>query len=183
MSEQLATSIDVLDFWWNAGPQKWFASSKEFDAEIAERFLPTIEAAKEGKLSSWTATADGALALIILLDQFTRNVYRGSARAFDADPTAREIADKAVRAGFDKAFPKEVRAFFYLPFEHAEDIDLQERSVDLFRALGDQGFYTYALEHMDVIRRFGRFPHRNAVLGRDTTAAEQAFLDSGGFSA
>ncbi|NVK34695.1 MAG: DUF924 domain-containing protein [Rhodobacteraceae bacterium] len=183
MSDQVVNPVDVLDFWWQAGPSKWFASSDDFDAQIAERFLPSIEAAKEGRLDDWSETPHGALALIILLDQFTRNVYRGSARAFDADPLARSHADKAVNQGFDKAFPIDSRAFFYLPFEHAEDIALQERSVDLFRVLGNREFYTYALEHMDVIRRFGRFPHRNKVMDRKSTDEEIRFLENGGFSA
>ena len=183
MSETLANPIDVLDFWWQAGSSKWFARNDEFDRTIRERFLTTIEAAQAGELDAWAETAHGALALILLLDQFTRNVFRNDRRAFTADPQALSIAKKSVAMGYDKAFPKDVRAFFYFPFEHAEDMDAQQVSVDLFRKTGDRDFHLYALIHLDVIRRFGRFPHRNAVLGRETTPEEQAFLDDGGFSA
>ncbi|MFD1697654.1 DUF924 family protein [Roseibium aestuarii] len=179
----LPTRQDVLDFWWQAGPAKWFARDDAFDAEIRERFLALMEAAARGDLAEWEGTADGALALLILLDQFPRNVYRQDARAFATDPEALRIARQSVDRGFDRSFPKEARSFFYLPFEHAEDMAAQERSVDLFRRLGQETTYLYALIHMDVIRRFGRFPHRNAVLGRQTTEAEAAFLADGGFSA
>ncbi len=183
MSETLANPIDVLDFWWQAGASKWFARDDNFDRKIRERFLTTIEAAQKGELDAWADTAHGSLALILLLDQFTRNVFRNDARAFEADARALDHARRAVAAGYDKAFPKDARAFFYLPFEHAEDMDAQQESVDLFRKTGDREYHLYALIHLDVIRRFGRFPHRNAVLGRVTTPEEQAFLDDGGFSA
>ncbi len=174
---------DVLDFWWQAGSEKWFAGGETFDAACRDRFLPAIEAARSGDLVDWTETADGSLALLLLLDQMPRNVYRGSPDAFAADAMAVTVAEKAIERGFDRAFPKEVRFFFYLPFEHSEDMAQQERAIDLMRPLGDQQLYLYALIHMDVIRRFGRFPHRNEVLGRDTTDAEKAFLEDGGFSA
>lgn len=183
MTDERISPLDVLDFWWQAGPAKWFARDDGFDAGIRERFMAAVEAAKAGRLDTWEATPHGALALLILLDQFTRNLFRNDPRAFEADPKALGIADRAVSAGFDKAFPPSVRVFFYLPFEHAEDMAAQERSVDLCRALNNEQFYLYALIHLDVIRRFGRFPHRNKVLGRETTPEEQAFLDSGGFSA
>lgn len=183
MSDALPTAVEVLDFWWNAGASKWFAQDDAFDAGCRSRFGDAIEAAKNGALDSWSETPHGALAVILLLDQFTRNVFRGEAEAFAADAQAVDVAEKAIANGFDRAFPKEVRIFFYLPFEHAEDMALQERAVDLCRSLGDMQFYHYALIHMDVIRRFGRFPHRNQVLGRDSTEAEKAFLADGGFSA
>lgn len=183
MNDGVVSPLDVLDFWWQAGAAKWFAQNDDFDTLCRDTFLPTIEAAKAGHLDAWAETPAGALALIIVLDQFTRNVFRGQAAAFEADGKAVAVADKAVELGYDRAFPKEVRVFFYLPFEHAEDMAYQEKSVDLCRGLGDMQYYHYALIHMDVIRRFGRFPHRNAVLGRDTSEAERAFLASGGFSA
>lgn len=145
--------------------------------------MDAIEAAQEGDLDGWAETPHGSLALIILLDQFTRNVYREDPRSFAADAKAVAIATSAVDKGFDKAFPMDGRAFFYLPFEHAEDMELQQKSVDLFRRLNDDSYYMYALAHMDVIRRFGRFPHRNKILWRETTPEEQAYLDDGGFSA
>jgi len=183
MSEQTLSPLDVLDFWWQAGAEKWFARDDKFDKRCKERFLPAIEAAASGDLDSWSETADGALALLLLLDQLPRNVYRGTPEAFKADGKAVQIAEKVLERGFDRAFPKDVRGFFYLPFEHSEDMAHQERSVDLCRLLGDMELYHYALIHMDVIRRFGRFPHRNAVLGRPSTPAEVAYLESGGFSA
>ena len=136
-----------------------------------------------GRLDHWADTADGALALLILLDQMTRNIYRGTPEAFSADAKAVSIAEAALERGFDRAFPKDVRVFFYLPFEHSEDMSHQERCVDLCRRLGNTDFYHYALIHMDVIRRFGRFPHRNKILKRASTPEEIAYLDDGGFSA
>ena len=178
----VVSADDVLAFWRAAGPKKWFTKSAAFDAEIAARFLPTYEAAADGKLLGWEASADGALALLIVLDQFPRNMFRGSARAFAADTIAREIADRAIARGFDQKVKSEERSFFYLPFEHSEKLADQERCVALARATGDADTLKWAELHADIIRRFGRFPHRNAVLGRATTAAEQEFLDSGGFS-
>jgi len=183
MENDLPTPIDVLDFWWEAGEAKWFSGDEEFDVRCRNAFLPAVEAAQRGLLDSWKASPDGALALILLLDQLTRNVYRGSAKAFEADAKALEVARHALEMGFDKAFPKSVRVFFYLPYEHSETMADQELAVDLCRALGEMSYYHYALIHMDVIRRFGRFPHRNAVLGRKSTDAEIAFLENGGFSA
>jgi uncharacterized protein (DUF924 family) len=182
-SPTAANPIDVLDFWWQAGPEKWFARSEAFDTAIRERFLTLMEAARAGDLDDWAGTPHGALALLILTDQFPRNVFRNDPRAFAADSKAVELADLALDRGFDRAFPKAVRVFFYLPYEHAEDIGLQEKAVDLCRRTGEQAYFHYALLHMDVIRRFGRFPHRNAVLGRATTDAEAAYLADGGFSA
>lgn len=176
-------TIEILDFWWTAGPAKWFVRDDGFDAKIRETFAPLVEQAREGALDDWAQTPHGALALLILLDQFPRNLFRGDALAFASDERARRVARAAVDAGFDRTFPKEARPFFYLPFEHSEDMSDQERSVDLFRRHGDQEAYLYALIHLDVIRRFGRFPHRNSALGRETTAAEAAYLEDGGFSA
>jgi uncharacterized protein (DUF924 family) len=176
-------ATDILDFWWMAGPPRWFARSDAFDEEIRDRFGALVAAAREGELDDWAEAPHGALALLLLLDQFPRNIYRGDPLAFASDARARTIAGKAVEAGFDRVFPKQARPFFYLPFEHAEEMAAQERSVDLFRRHGEQEAYLYALIHLDVIRRFGRFPHRNAVLGRVSSDAEKAFLADGGFSA
>lgn len=183
MAEGKPDALDVLDFWWLAGPEKWFARDDQFDASIRERFGDLIGVAASGDLAEWEETPHGTLALLLLLDQFPRNIFRGSAQAFEHDGEALRLAVLAVDRGYDRAFPKAARVFFYLPFEHAEDMQAQERSVDLCRRLGDQTFYHYALLHMDVIRRFGRFPHRNDVLGRKTTEAEAAYLEDGGFSA
>jgi uncharacterized protein (DUF924 family) len=173
---------DILDFWLAAGPDRWFAKDTAFDADIRARFLAAHEAAARGDLDGWEATREGALALLILLDQFSRNLHRGSAQTFAADPKARGIAERALARGFDAQTPMPLRQFFYLPFMHSEDLADQERSLALYRALGDAGLLAYAEDHADIIRRFGRFPHRNIVLGRATTEAEQAFLDAGGFA-
>jgi len=173
---------DVLRFWRAAGPDRWYAKDDAFDAAIREQFLPTYEAAAAGRLDDWEASAEGALALVIVLDQFARNMFRNDARTFAADPVARAVADRAIARGYDRQFEPRERQFFYLPFEHCETLANQERCIALFRALGDAEMVKWAEHHADIIRRFGRFPHRNAVLGRATTPAEQAFLDGGGFS-
>lgn len=176
-ASQLATAADVVSFWREAGPEAWFKKDEAFDARIRERFLSTYEAAADGKLSAWESHAEGALALLILLDQFPRNMFRGQARMFETDPMARAIAAGALVRGFDAEMPQDMRSFFYLPFEHSESLKDQERSVALFKATGDAELLKWAEIHADIIRRFGRFPHRNAVLGRATTPEEQAFLD------
>ncbi len=177
----IASSQAVLAFWRDAGYDKWFTRNDDFDREIRERFLATHEAAALGRLADWEASAEGALALMILLDQFPRNMFRGTARAFATDKLAREIATRALDKGFDRDTPAKLRSFFYLPFEHSEDLADQERSLALYRALGDENNMKDADIHADIIRKFGRFPHRNEILGRQTTAEEQAFLDGGGF--
>ena len=178
----IATAADVLAFWRAAGEKKWFAKNDAFDAEIKARFLDTYEAAAKGALSDWEATPEAALALTIVLDQFPRNMFRRDARAFAADATARAIADRALARGFDQQVPDNERLFFYLPFEHSESMADQERCCALFGALGNADLLHWAELHADIIRRFGRFPHRNAVLGRTTTPEEKAYLDDNGFS-
>jgi uncharacterized protein (DUF924 family) len=178
----VATPDEVLAFWRSAGPKTWFAKDEAFDAEIKARFLPTYEAAARGALTDWDATPEGALALLIVLDQFPRNMFRNDARAFAADAMARRGADRALARGFDQRVAADERLFFYLPFEHSESLVEQERACDLVRALGDPDLLRWAELHADIIRRFGRFPHRNAVLGRVSTPTEQAFLDQGGFA-
>jgi uncharacterized protein (DUF924 family) len=173
---------EVLAFWRAAGPAKWFAKDAAFDAEIRARFLGLHEAAAARLLGSWEATPEGACALVIVLDQFARNMFRDSARAFAADPIAREVTQRALARGFDMQVPQGERPFFYLPLMHAENLADQERSVALYRALGAAENTKYAEIHRDIIRRFGRFPHRSAALGRTTTPEEQAFLDGGGFA-
>jgi uncharacterized protein (DUF924 family) len=173
---------NIVTFWREAGSKAWFEKNDAFDEEIRRRFLKTHEAAAEGRLTDWETSAEGALALLILLDQFPRNMFRGSARMFGSDPMARAIAAGAIVRGFDAQVSKEMRGFFYLPFEHSEDIADQARSVAFYKAIDDADGLKWAELHADIIRRFGRFPHRNAALGRATTPEEQAFLDSGGFS-
>ena len=168
----------VFAFWRAAGSGKWFDTDDAFDSEIRTRFLGTYEAAASGALNSWEATPEGALALVLLLDQFPRNMFR----AFAADPLARAVADRAIARGFDERVPRSEQLFFYLPFEHSEDPADQERSVALCRNSGDADALKWAELHADVIRRFGRFPHRNPILGRASTPDEEAFLASGGFA-
>jgi uncharacterized protein (DUF924 family) len=181
-STALATASEIVAFWREAGPKRWFEKDASFDDQIRRRFLPTHEAAAAGKLADWEDTAEGALALLILLDQFPRNMFRDQARAFATDPLARAIAASALVRGFDSQAPGGMRKFFLLPFEHSEDLADQERCVALNRAAGDADGLKWAEIHADIIRRFGRFPHRNATLGRITTPEEQAFLDGGGFA-
>jgi uncharacterized protein (DUF924 family) len=173
---------DVLSFWRAAGPDKWFKKDTAFDDDIRRRFLATYEAAATNGLAAWEATAEGALALTVVLDQFPRNMFRGSARAFAADALARAVAERALARGFDQAVAPGERQFLYLPFEHSETMADQERCCALFRATGDANLVKWAEAHADIIRRFGRFPHRNTALGRATTPQEQAFLDDGGFA-
>ncbi|MSP46479.1 MAG: DUF924 domain-containing protein [Xanthobacteraceae bacterium] len=172
----------VLAFWREAGPEKWFKKDTAFDDAIRARFLETYEAAAAGRLADWEQTPDGALALTIVLDQFPRNMFRGSPRTFVADPMARTVAGRALARGFDLQTAIPDRQFFYLPFEHSETLADQERCCALFRATGDAELLKWAEQHANIVRRFGRFPHRNAVLVRATTPEEQSFLDGGGFS-
>ena len=177
----VASAAEVVSFWREAGPNRWFNKDAAFDKETHERFLATYEAAATGKLSDWEQSAQGALALLILLDQFPRNIFRGEERAFATDPLARAVAAGAIVRGFD-AGCQELRGFFYLPFEHSEDLADQERGIAFNKAGGDTEDLKWAEIYADIIRRFGRFPHRNAALGRATTPEEQKFLDDGGFS-
>lgn len=172
---------DVVAFWLDAGPQQWFSKSAAFDATFRERFEDAHMAAAARQLDAWLDDSTGALALMILLDQFPRNAYRGTAHMFATDPLAQYFADRAIAAGHDLAVDGRLRQFFYLPFEHAESLVAQNRCVTLMEPL-DADSMRWAVLHRDIIKRFGRFPHRNAALGRQTSQAEQEFLDSGGFS-
>jgi uncharacterized protein (DUF924 family) len=177
----LASPEDVIEFWLAAGHDKWFNQNEAFDAEIRARFARTHAEAAAGNLSDWETTPRGAAALIILLDQFSRNMFRGDARTYAADATARAVADRAIARGFDMQLSDTLRYFCYMPFMHSEALADLERCIDLFRGLGDAEGMKYAEHHADIVRRFGRFPHRNALLGRTTTPEEQAYLDGGGF--
>jgi uncharacterized protein (DUF924 family) len=179
--EKIVAPEDVLAFWREAGPDKWFKKDDALDAAIRERFLATYEAAAAGKLSAWESTAEGALALAIVLDQFPRNMFRGEARIYAADALARAVANRALKRGYDQDVPQAERGFFFLPFMHSEDLVDQDRCVELYRA-ADSDDLKWAIQHRDIVRRFGRFPHRNAMLGRATTPEEQTFLDGGGFA-
>jgi len=179
---------DILDFWFADGPDEhrlaWFKRDDGFDAEIRARFGGLVAPAREGALDSWAATPEGALALLVVLDQFPRNLSRGSSEAFASDARALQIAQRIVLAErMDVALTPTQRVFLYLPFEHAESLAAQDVSVALFEGLRDQpnhaapkGTIEYAWAHRAVIARFGRFPHRNAVLGRTSTGEEVAYL-------
>jgi len=176
------SAAEVATFWTEAGPSSWFRKDDAFDAEFRRRFLPAHEAAAQGLLRHWQHSADGSLALLVLLDQFPRNSFRGSARAFATDALARTIAAHALVLRHDQAMRDErLRNFFYLPFMHSEWLPDQQRAVQLCQQLGEDTA-RHARIHHDIVARFGRFPHRNALLGRRTTAEEQAFLDEGGFA-
>ena len=173
-------SEDIISFWRDAGPEKWFAKDDAFDAEIRARFLDAHHAAARREHEGLMEDAEGALALILLLDQVPRNVFRDSGHAFATDPLARHYAERAIAAGFDRAVDPMLRIFVYLPLEHSESLADQDRCVALVEAMGDAEYLKYAEAHRDVIRRFGRFPHRNRALGRVNTPEEQAWLDAGG---
>ncbi len=178
--------MDIIGFWQAAGPTKWFSKDSRFDDAIRLKFEPVHHRAARGEYDAWLATAEGCLALLILLDQFPRNLFRGSPHAFATDALARRIARRAVQADFDQEVDPALRPFFYLPFEHSEDPADQDLSVTLTQAhrdaTGDEETLKWAIVHRDIIARFGRFPHRNRALGRETTPEEQAFLDDGGFA-
>lgn len=174
---------DILRFWFvESGKRKWFRGGPAFDAEIRARFSGHHFAASAGLLDHWRAAPGPALALLIILDQFSRNIFRRDARAFASDPYARLIADGVIARRFDKIARLEARAFFYLPFMHSETLADQHRSLALFKAtMPGSTNLPYATHHAEIIERFGRFPHRNEVLGRRSTAAETAYLKHGGF--
>lgn len=174
-------ALSVTKFWREAGEDAWFEKNDAFDADFRNRFLDLHYAAARREHDQWSNHAEGSLALMILLDQFPRNCFRGTGHMFATDPLAKHFAQKAVAARHDLALEPEVRVFLYLPFEHSEDLADQDISIELHTARAEFNL-KYALEHRDIIQRFGRFPHRNRMLGRETTVQEQAFLDEGGFS-
>lgn len=183
----------VLDFWFGEDPlketdnmERWFSKNRAFDESIRASFEAMVSDAAKGAFDDWSKTARGSLALVILLDQFPRNIYRDDPRSFENDQQARRIAEMALDRGFDQQLNAMERCFLYLPLEHSEDIHAQDRSVALFTELAATALpeeskaiaeaFEYAIRHRDVIQQFGRFPHRNEVLGRDNTKAEAAFL-------
>ena len=176
------TSQTVLEFWVQAGPKKWWKKDEGFDAEIARRFGGTHVEAANRLREDWLQTPDATLALIIVLDQFSRNLFRNSPNAFAQDEYCRSIVKSAMEAGTDRLTHEDINEFFYLPLMHSEDISDQKLCLSEMERLGKEGNVKAAKEHLDIIEKFGRFPHRNAVLGRRTTVEEQAFLDAGGFS-
>jgi uncharacterized protein (DUF924 family) len=174
-------ALSVTKFWRDAGPDAWFEKNDAFDAAFRESFLDLHYAAARRECDDWSDHAEGSLALMILLDQFPRNCFRGTGHMFATDPLARHFAGKAIAAGHDMALDAEIRVFLYLPYEHSERLADQMESMRLMTATAED-YVKYAVEHRDIIERFGRFPHRNRMLGRETTPEEQAFLDEGGFA-
>jgi uncharacterized protein (DUF924 family) len=173
---------DILAFWRGAGPDRWYTRDDDFDAGVRGRYLGLWQIAMAGELASWEASDDGALALVIVLDQFPRNMFRGSAETYASDTLARDVARRAIDRSVDTRIDPNLREFLYLPFMHSEELADQIRCAELLRQAGLADNAKWAEHHADIIRRFGRFPHRNGILGRATTPDEQAFLDEGGFS-
>jgi len=173
---------DILSFWRDAGEERWYRKDAAFDEAIRARYLEVWEQASAGKLSSWETSDEGALALVIVLDQFPRNMFRDDTKTYCSDALAREVASRAIARGADSRVDAALREFFYLPFMHSEYLPDQEHCLELARSYGEEEFARDAEQHAEIICRFGRFPHRNAIMGRSTTAQEQAFLDAGGFA-
>ncbi|GHA41318.1 hypothetical protein GCM10008927_02070 [Amylibacter ulvae] len=177
---------EIIDFWVNeVGPDGWYIADENVDAQIKERFMADYDLAASGKLEEWEKTATGTLAIIILLDQFARNMFRGRPESFDADPLARDVAGRAIRKDFDQEIDEPLRQFFYMPFMHSENLGDQTIAVKLFKKrtsdVGNNQIHAQA--HREIIHKFGRFPFRNNALGRESTAEETAFMDKGGYRA
>jgi uncharacterized protein (DUF924 family) len=181
-----AIAADVVGYWRHAGPSKWFKKSSTFDDALRLRFEPVHHAAARGEYADWERTSEGALALALLFDQIPRNLYRNSAHAFATDPLARTICDRALDRALEREIEPALQVFLYMPFMHSEDLADQDRSVILFEKhdveTGDIASLKAAVTHREIIRRFGRFPHRNPIFGRTSTPEEQAFLEEGGFA-
>lgn len=170
---------DVLDFWFAPEHETlWFRSTPQFDARVRARFAPLWQAARAGRLAGWEQTPQGALALVILLDQMPLNMFRGEAKSFASEAQAREVARRAVARGFAQPLTDAGKAFLYMPFMHSEKEADQDTSVALYEAAGLHDNLKFARHHRDIVRRFGRFPHRNAILGRASTPEEEAWLAS-----
>jgi len=186
MRGRLTQQQDILDFWFLAEThqdygktrKEWFEKNDVFDGKIRQAFLTVFEEAEAGRLLSWAESAEGGLALILLFDQFSRNMFRGEARSFETDGKAREIARHMIDRGFYEGLSDLQKQFAALPFEHSEDMEDQEISMTLFNKLGNAELIRYAQAHYDIVEKFGRFPHRNKVLGRDSSEAEITFLQT-----
>jgi uncharacterized protein (DUF924 family) len=176
------TADDVIDYWLAAGEERWFFKNPAFDGALSTRFKSALADARNGAFDHWAETPQGSLGLVILLDQLSRNIHRGTPLAFAADRKALALSKSVIAKGFDHRFPPPLALWFYMPFEHAEDMDAQMRCVALFTTRGPLEMIHYASFHRDIIARFGRFPHRNAILGRASRPEELAFLAAGGFA-
>jgi uncharacterized protein (DUF924 family) len=169
----------VLDFWFSAtAASRWFRSTEAFDTDIRRRFSTTWEAARAGRLNAWGQSARGCLALVVVLDQLPLNMFRGQPASFATEAQARAVAERAIAQGWDQQLDDRGKQFLYLPFMHSEHLADQDRSVALFEAAGLRDNLRWARHHREIVRRFGRFPHRNAILGRTSTTDEQAWLAS-----
>ena len=170
---------EIVTFWFSEPVKKlWFNSTPEFDAELQQKYLHLVERAEQGALDDWAEQAHGALALVIILDQFPLNIFRQHPRSFATEAKARQIADRAIDNGLDQFLSGEQKAFLYLPFMHSENLHDQDKSVELFEKSGLTENLRYAEHHRELIRRFGRFPHRNQILNRESTAEETEYLNS-----
>ena len=172
---------EVMAFWLAAGAQKWFAKDAAFDREVRARGGALHERAARGELLEWEASESGALGLVLLLDQFSRNLHRGTPRAFAQDGLALALARRAIFREVDRRLPEERRLWLYMPFMHSEDVLAQRCGLAYFRRLGHGETLRHAVEHAQIVERFGRFPHRNEILGRESSPAELAYLEEGGF--
>jgi uncharacterized protein (DUF924 family) len=172
----------IVDFWTLAGPERWFNRDAAFDGALSVKFGDALRQARHGAFDHWDETPEGALGLVILLDQVSRNINRGSPMAFAGDAKALALAKASVSRGYHQKLIPPLARWLIMPFEHAEDLDAQHRAVALFGTMGLAEMVYYAQIHLDIIARFGRFPHRNPVLGRKSTAAEISFLQAGGFA-
>jgi uncharacterized protein (DUF924 family) len=179
--DRLATPDEVIAFWREAGPDRWFAKDESFDQACRDRFMATYEAAARGDLNEWELSPEGALAVVLILDQLPRNMFRGTRKVYRTDPAALMAADRAIERGNDRKVDATLRRFFYLPFMHSEELRHQERSITLNEALDDPDLAKWARHHRDIVFRFGRFPHRNGILGRESTADEIKFLEESDF--
>lgn len=173
---------EVINFWRDAGPKRWFNKSESFDDMCEIGFEGTCDKAVNGELDRWMQSANGALALMILLDQMPRNIHRGTAQAYAGDEHARKLAHLAIGEGFDRQVDESLRQFFYMPFMHSESMGDQERATELFQDMPGNDADKWAVHHRHIIEQFGRFPHRNAILGRKSTPEELVWLDKGGFA-
>ena len=179
MSNVIVNAEELLDYWFSESVAKlWFNSTPEFDQELRDKFMDTYQAASEGQLNDWQETAKGALALVIIFDQLPLNMFRGKPESFAAEAKAREIAGQSIDNGFDQTFTDKQKAFLYMPFMHSEDLDDQDRSVALYEKANLNDNLRFAHHHREIIRRFGRFPHRNDILGRESTQEELDYLSS-----
>ncbi len=182
MVETTIPPDEVTAFWLNAGPEKWYKQDEAFDAEIRERFLDLWQKAHDGKLGGWCSNPKSALAMIILTDQFPRNMFRGDPRSFATDALAKKVACYALDRGWDLKIPEPERQFLYMPFMHSERLTDQDHCVRLMAERMKEGNnLLHARAHREIIRKFNRFPYRNEVLGRKTSTTERAFLDDGGY--